>query len=34
MGFGVGIVPGQYVGGVGETGSNNLREFVREGGAR
>jgi len=31
-GFGVGIVPGQYVGGVGEDGMNHLREFVREGG--
>jgi len=31
-GLGVGIVPGQYVGGVGEDGMNHLREFVREGG--
>jgi hypothetical protein len=31
-GFGVGIVPGQYVGGVGEDGIDHLREFVREGG--
>jgi hypothetical protein len=32
QGFGVGIVPGQYVGGVGEDGIDHLREFVREGG--
>jgi Zinc carboxypeptidase len=32
QGFGVGIVPGQYVGGLGEDGINNLREFVRAGG--
>jgi hypothetical protein len=31
-GYGVGIVPGQYVGGVGEDGIDHLREFVREGG--
>jgi hypothetical protein len=31
-GFGPGIVPGQYVGGVGEDGIDHLREFVREGG--
>ena len=31
-GFGVGIVPGQYAGGIGEDGIENLREFVREGG--
>jgi Zinc carboxypeptidase len=31
-GFTIGIVPGQYVGGVGEDGLNHLREFVREGG--
>jgi hypothetical protein len=31
-GFGVGIVPGQYSGGVGEDGIDHLREFVREGG--
>jgi hypothetical protein len=31
-GFGVGIVPGQYVGGVGEDGIDHLREFVRDGG--
>ena len=31
-GYGAGIVPGQYAGGVGEDGLNNLREFVREGG--
>jgi hypothetical protein len=31
-GFTVGIVPGQYVGGVGEDGLNHLREFVRAGG--
>lgn len=31
-GFGVGIVPGQYAGGVGEGGLDNLREFTREGG--
>ncbi len=32
QGYGVGIVPGQYVGGVGEDGIDHLREFVREGG--
>ena len=32
QGLGVGIVPGQYVGGLGEDGINNLREFVRAGG--
>jgi hypothetical protein len=32
QGFGVGIVPGQYVGGVGEDGIDHLREFVRAGG--
>ena len=32
QGFTIGIVPGQYVGGVGEDGLNHLREFVREGG--
>jgi hypothetical protein len=32
QGFGVGIVPGQYAGGLGEDGINNLREFVRAGG--
>jgi hypothetical protein len=32
QGFGVGIVPGQYVGGVGEDGTDHLREFVRAGG--
>jgi hypothetical protein len=31
-GFGVGVVPGQYVGGIGQNGLNNLREFTREGG--
>jgi hypothetical protein len=31
-GYGVGIVPGQYSGGVGEDGIDHLREFVREGG--
>jgi hypothetical protein len=31
-GYGPGIVPGQYVGGVGEDGIDHLREFVREGG--
>jgi len=32
QGYGIGIVPGQYVGGVGEDGIEHLREFVREGG--
>ena len=31
-GFGIGIVPGQYAGGIGEDGLDNLRQFVREGG--
>lgn len=31
-GFGVGIVPGQYAGGIGEDGLDNLRQFVRQGG--
>jgi hypothetical protein len=31
-GFGVGIVPGQYAGGIGQDGLNNLREFARQGG--
>jgi hypothetical protein len=31
-GFGVGVVPGQYAGGIGQDGLNNLREFVRQGG--
>jgi hypothetical protein len=31
-GFGVGVVPGQYAGGIGDDGLENLREFVREGG--
>jgi Zinc carboxypeptidase len=31
-GYGVGIVPGEYAGGIGQDGLNNLREFVREGG--
>ena len=31
-GYTIGIVPGQYVGGVGDDGMNNLREFVRAGG--
>jgi hypothetical protein len=32
QGYTIGIVPGQYVGGVGEDGIDHLREFVREGG--
>ncbi len=31
-GFGIGVVPGQYSGGIGQDGLNNIREFVREGG--
>ncbi len=31
-GFGVGIVPGEYAGGMGQDGMDNLREFTREGG--
>jgi hypothetical protein len=31
-GFKTGIVPGQYVGGLGQDGLNNLREFTRQGG--
>lgn len=31
-GFGIGVVPGQYAGGVGQDGINNLREFTRAGG--
>jgi hypothetical protein len=31
-GYKIGLVPGQYAGGVGEDGLDNLREFVREGG--
>ena len=31
-GFGIGVVPGQYAGGIGQDGLNNLREFAREGG--
>jgi hypothetical protein len=31
-GFNIGVVPGQYAGGVGEDGIDNLREFVRDGG--
>lgn len=31
-GFGVGIVPGQYAGGIGQDGLDNLRQFVRQGG--
>jgi hypothetical protein len=31
-GFGVGVVPGQYAGGIGDDGLENLREFTREGG--
>jgi Zinc carboxypeptidase len=31
-GFGVGVVPGEYAGGVGDDGLENLREFTREGG--
>jgi hypothetical protein len=32
QGYGPGIVPGQYAGGVGEDGLEHLREFVRDGG--
>ncbi|HVC47869.1 MAG TPA: M14 metallopeptidase family protein [Terracidiphilus sp.] len=31
-GFGVGVVPGQYAGGIGREGLDNLRQFAREGG--
>jgi hypothetical protein len=31
-GFGIGIVPGQYAGGMGQDGLDQVREFVREGG--
>ena len=31
-GFGVGVLPGQYVGGVGQDGLENLRAFTRDGG--
>jgi hypothetical protein len=31
-GFSVGVVPGEYVGGLGESGSEALRQFVRTGG--
>ncbi len=31
-GYGIGIVPGQYAGGIGQDGLDNLREFTREGG--
>ena len=31
-GYGIGIVPGQYAGGIGQDGVDNLREFVRAGG--
>ena len=31
-GFGVGVVPGEYAGGIGDDGLENLREFTREGG--
>jgi zinc carboxypeptidase len=31
-GFGVGVVPGQYAGGIGDEGLENLREFTRRGG--
>ena len=31
-GFQVGVVPGQYAGGIGQDGLNNLREFTRDGG--
>jgi hypothetical protein len=31
-GFGIGVVPGQYAGGIGQDGLDHLREFVREGG--
>jgi hypothetical protein len=31
-GFGIGVVPGQYAGGIGDDGLENLREFTRDGG--
>ena len=31
-GFKPGVVPGQYAGGIGQDGLNNLREFLRDGG--
>jgi hypothetical protein len=31
-GFNMGVVPGQYAGGLGQDGLNNVRDFVREGG--
>jgi len=31
-GFGIGVVPGEYAGGIGDDGLENLREFTREGG--
>ncbi len=31
-GYKIGVVPGQYAGGLGEDGIDNVREFVREGG--
>ena len=31
-GFGIGVVPGQYAGGIGNDGIENLREFVHQGG--
>ncbi len=31
-GFGIGVVPGQYAGGIGDDGLENLREFTRSGG--
>ena len=31
-GYGIGMVPGQYAGGIGQDGLDNLREFVRAGG--
>lgn len=31
-GFGIGMVPGQYAGGIGEDGIENLRQFTRDGG--
>lgn len=31
-GFGIGVVPGQYAGGIGQQGLDNLRQFVRDGG--
>jgi len=31
-GLGIGMVPGQYAGGIGEDGMENLREFTRQGG--